>query len=99
MMNRRTTLTVSLLLLLSVCLTLLPGGRTLAQDAGQNPTPIIISLTPPGGEATPPGGDTTPPSEPTGTAENGLTPDRFEPNDDANAATPIGFQTETGLTL
>src|SRR5690606_38628793 len=49
-------------------------------------TPIIIYLTPPAEEATP-------------TPESAYGPDGFEPNDDAGAATRIGFQVETGLTL
>jgi hypothetical protein len=61
-----------------------PSGA--AQDGGQKPTPIVIHLTPAAGEATPSPG-------------SGLAPDRFEPNDDAAAATPIGFQLEAGLTL
>lgn len=57
-----------------------------AQDSGQNPTPIVIDLTPESGPATP-------------TSGSAFGPDRFEPNDDAAAATQIGFQVEAGLTL
>jgi hypothetical protein len=65
---------------------------TLAQESGQNPTPIVISLTP---------ATATPVSEatPTATPNNGLAPDRFEPNNDPALATAIGFQVETELTL
>ena len=65
---------------------------TLAQESGQNPTPIVISLTP---------ATATPVSEatPTATPNDGLAPDRFEPNNDPAQATAIGFQVETGLTL
>lgn len=91
-MNRKTTLTVCLLLFLLPFLFLSPTGRSLAQEAAQNPTPIVISLTPPGGGA-------TPAATAAATAENSLAPDRFEPNEDAASATPIGFQSEAGLTL
>jgi len=62
-----------------------PAGlaQDTAQNSRQNPTPIVISLTPP---ATP-------------TSDSGLAPDRFEPNDDVAAATSIGFGIETELTL
>jgi hypothetical protein len=55
----------------------------MAQESGENPTPVVISLTPPG----------------TPTPGNGLLPDRFEPNNEAETATEIGFQSEGGLTL
>lgn len=91
-MKMKTTLTVGLLLILLPSLIVLSTRRSLAQDAAQNPTPIVISLTPPGAEATP----TTAPSS---TPENGLSPDRFEPNDSPETATSIGMQSESGLTL
>ncbi|MCA9999849.1 MAG: hypothetical protein KDE56_29000, partial [Anaerolineales bacterium] len=58
-----------------------------AQAEGQNPTPIVITLTPGGGPTVLP------------TDEGSLPPDRFEPNNDAQTATPIGLQAETDLTL
>lgn len=70
-------------------------GITQAQDGGQNPTPIVITLTP---QASPtPGAQATAVPSPTG--EGSLPPDRFEPNNDAVAATVVGLQTEPGLTL
>lgn len=68
------------------------AGQTQAQDGGQNPTPIVITL----GSPTPGGGPTAVPS-PTG--DGSVQPDRFEPNNDASTATSIGLQTEFGLTL
>jgi len=64
-------------------------GTTQAQDGGQNPTPIIITLTP-GGQPT---------AVPSPTDDGSLLPDRFEPNDDPNAATELGWQIEPDLTL
>jgi hypothetical protein len=61
---------------------------TLAQG-GQNPTPIIITLTPPG----------QPTAAPSPTADGSLPPDRFEPNDDPATAAVIGLGAEPGLTL
>jgi len=58
-----------------------------AQGEGQNPTPIVITLTPGGGPTVVP------------TDEGSLPPDRFEPNNDAQTATPIGLQAESDLTL
>ena len=55
---------------------------TQAQDGGQNPTPIVIALTPGGGPTAVPG----PPGD------DSLSPDRFEPNNDASAAAAIGLQ-------
>jgi len=77
------------------------AGQTQAQGGGQNPTPIVIAVTPlvspnPLGSPTPGGQSTAVPS-PTG--ESSVQPDRFEPNNDASAATAIGLQTESGLTL
>ncbi|NLF65310.1 MAG: hypothetical protein GX579_12005 [Chloroflexi bacterium] len=69
-----------------IVLVVLSSNSGAAQESGQNPTPIIIYLTPPAEEATP-------------TPESAYGPDGFEPNDDAGAATRIGFQVETGLTL
>ncbi len=62
-------------------------GTTQAQDGGQNPTPIVITLTPSGGSTAVP------------TEEGALPPDRFEPNNDAQTATAVGLQSEPGLTL
>ena len=64
-------------------------NTTQAQDGGQNPTPIVITLTPGGGP-------TAVPSPP---GDGSLQPDRFELNNDVSAATSIGLQTESGLTL
>lgn len=70
------------------------GGVTLAQDGGQNPTPIVITLTPTATET---------PAQATAvasaTSEGALPPDRFEPNNDASAATVVGLQTEVDLTM
>lgn len=76
----------SFIILLS---TFLLVGTTQAQAEGQNPTPIVIILTP----------EASPTAVPTATAEGSLPPDRFEPNNDANTATAIGLQTEADLTL
>lgn len=62
-------------------------GTTQAQDGGQNPTPIIITLTPSGGPTAVP------------TDDGALPPDRFEPNNDAQTATAVGLQSEPDLTL
>lgn len=62
-------------------------GTTQAQDGGQNPTPIIITLTPSGGPTAVP------------TDDGALPPDRFEPNNDAETATAVGLQNEPDLTL
>ena len=62
-------------------------GTTQAQDGGQNPTPIVITLTPSGGSTAVP------------TEEGALPPDRFEPNNDAQTATAVGLQNEPDLTL
>jgi hypothetical protein len=63
-------------------------GQTLAQGSSQNPTPIVITLTP--AETA-----TTVPSP----TSQGLPPDRFEPNNTPETAAPIGFGVEAGLTL
>lgn len=65
------------------------AGQTQAQGGGQNPTPIVISLTPP----------SLPTPTPSPTVEGTLPPDRFEPNDEAGAAASLGWQVEPGLTL
>ena len=65
------------------------AGRTLAQSGGQNPTPIVITLTPPG----------QPTATPSPTTDGSLPPDRFEPNNDPATAAIIALQTEAGLTL
>ncbi len=64
-------------------------GTTQAQNGGQNPTPIVITLTPSGGP-------TAVPSPP---GNGSFQPDRFEVNNDAETAVSIGLQIETGLTL
>jgi len=75
---------------------LLVGGMlvstTRAQDGGQNPTPIVISLTP--ASPTPVSGETAVP-----TIDGAVQPDRFEPNDNVSQPASIGFGTESGLTL
>src|SRR5690606_2246884 len=77
----------SMALTLPVIVLLAVSGKSdAAQEGGQNPTPIVTNLTPPA-EAT------------TATPGSAYGPDRFEPNDDPAAATPIGFQVEAGLTL
>lgn len=60
-----------------------------AQDSGQNPTPIVITLTPISQSTTVP----SPPSD------DLLQPDRLEPNNEPNAAAEIGLQVESDLTL
>jgi hypothetical protein len=65
------------------------AGITQAQNGRQNPTPIVITLTPVG----------QPTITSTPTEDSSLRPDRFEPNNDAGTATSIGLQTEPGLTL
>ncbi|MFP4596548.1 hypothetical protein, partial [Ralstonia sp.] len=82
----------SILFVLAVLAIAASRRETLAQGGAPNPTPIVISLTP--ATATPVSGATS-----TATPDNALTPDRFEPNDDAASATTIGFQNESGLTL
>ena len=82
-------LPTGLLLGLVLTVTLL-DGQSLAQADGPNPTPIVISLTPPGT----PGPVVT--VTPGGAAS---TPDRFEPNNEATAATPLGWQLAPELTL
>jgi hypothetical protein len=63
-----------------------PAEPTRAQ---QNPTPVVITLTPEG----------SPTVVPDPTSDGAFQPDRFEPNDEPGMATPIGWQTEAGLTL
>ena len=83
-------LTFSFVLLL---VALVITGTTQAQDGGQHPTPLVITLTP-FGSPTPGGGPTALP-----TNEGALPPDRFEPNNDTQSATSIGLQSEPDLTL
>lgn len=63
----------------------------LALDArpaqGYSPTPIVISLTPPGSPT------------PLPTPTDGMAPDRLEPNDDASTAAPLTWGRITDLTL
>lgn len=68
------------------------AGSTAAQDASPQPTPLVITLPAATAAATATPAGTTAPGAP-------LPPDRFEPNDDATAATVIGLQTERDLTL
>ncbi len=68
-------------------------GNTQAQDGGQNPTPMVITVTP-FGSPTPDGGPTAVPTD-----ECALPPDRFEPNNDAQTATAVRLQSEPDLTL
>lgn len=82
-------LPTGLLVGLVLTVTLL-NGQSLAQADGPNPTPIVISLTPPGT----PGPVAT--ATPGGAAS---TPDRFEPNNEAAAATSLGWQLVPELTL
>ncbi len=72
-----------------VCLFLALFGFMPSPVQSYNPTPIVVSLTPPG--------SSTP--LPTPTRADGLAPDRFEPNDNANAAAVITWGTITDLTL
>jgi hypothetical protein len=68
-------------------------STTQAQGGGQNPTPMVITVTP-FGSPTPDGGPTAVPTD-----EGALPPDRFEPNNDAQTATAVGLQGEPDLTL
>lgn len=75
-------------------------GQTQAQDGGQNPTPLVITVTPwgaPAPEASATPGQPT--AVPSPTSDGGFPPDRLEPNNDPHTATAIGWQTEPGLTL
>jgi hypothetical protein len=64
-------------------------------QAQANPTPIVISLTPPGEPTV-----TVTPTPTLASGTPGLLPDRFEPNDTSAAATPfLTTQNEAGLTL
>ena len=71
------------------------ADTTQAQEDGQNPTPIVIIVTPEG-SPTPQGSPTAVPSP---TEAGSLPPDRFEPNNDTHTATAVGLQTEPDLTL
>ncbi|MCP5012415.1 MAG: hypothetical protein GY942_20745, partial [Aestuariibacter sp.] len=64
-------------------------SQTFAQESEQNPTPIVITLTPGGYETVVP--------NPTG--DGSLQPDRFEPNNNTRTATEVGLQIESDLTL
>lgn len=72
-----------------VCLFLAVFGLMPSQVQSYNPTPIVVSLTPPG--------SSTP--LPTPTRADGLVPDRFEPNDNPDAAIAITWGTIIDLTL
>ncbi len=79
------------LLFIPICLAILLAAIVAIRPvrAQQNPTPIAITLTP-----------SDPPTVvPEPTNDGAFLPDRFEPNDEPGQATPIGWQTETGLTL
>ena len=79
------------LLLISACLAILLASTISARPtrAQQNPTPIVITLTPSG----------SPTVVPSPTSDGAFPPDRFEPNNEPGLATPIGWQTEAELTL
>ena len=74
-----------------ICLTILLAFAVSASPtrAQQNPTPIVITLTPQG----------SPTVAPSPTSDGAFPPDRFEPNNEPGMATPIGWQTEVELTL
>lgn len=86
MLKKRYLFSLSFLLF-ALFMTTFGPNSTKAQDSGQNPTPLVITLTPSG----------QPTAVPTG--ESALLPDRLEPNNDAQTATEIGLQTESDLTL
>lgn len=94
-MLKKRWLFITSLSLVALILGSVAAGITQAQDSGQNPTPIVITLTPP----VSPTPDEWATAVPSPTGEGSLPPDRFEPNNDANTATVIGLQTEPGLTL
>ena len=79
------------LLLTPACLSILLAFTISARPtrAQQNPTPIVITLTPGG----------SPTVVPSPTSDGAFPPDRFEPNNEPGLATPIGWQTEAELTL
>jgi hypothetical protein len=67
------------------------------QATGQNPTPILITLTP-----APTGTPADVTATPAGTATatpGGIGPDRLEPNDEPASASVVGWQTEPDLSL
>lgn len=94
-MLKKRWLFITSLSFVALSLILVAAGITQAQDGGQNPTPIVITLTPPAS----PTPDEQATAVPSPTSESSLPPDRFEPNNDAVAATVVGLQTEPGLTL
>lgn len=94
-MRKKRWLFIISLSFVALLLIFVAAGITQAQNGGQNPTPIVITLTPPV-SPTPVEQATAVPSP---TSESALPPDRFEPNNDANSATVVGLQTEPGLTL
>lgn len=73
-----------------LCLSLVATLHVQAQEAA-NPTPMVIQLTP----------DTSPTLLPTvtATASSLYAPDRLEPNNSADQASQVGWQTQQGLTL
>jgi len=68
-----------------------------AHVAGQNPTPILITLTP-APTGTPAGVTATPAATVTATP-GGIGADRLEPNDEPASAGVVGWQTEPDLSL
>ncbi len=85
------TTSISFIVLLTASIL---ARNTQAQAVGQNPTPIVITLTP-SGSSTP----EQPTVVPNPTNVGTLPPDRFEPNNEPHAATQLGWQTEPDLTL
>ncbi|MBK8989851.1 MAG: hypothetical protein IPM39_27950 [Chloroflexi bacterium] len=94
-MLKKRWLFITFLSFVALLLIFVATGTTQAQAGGQNPTPIVITLTPP--QSPTPDEQATAVPSPTG--ESSLPPDRFEPNNDAASATVVGLQTEPGLTL
>jgi len=91
-MRRKDFLLLTGLLVGLVLTVTLLNGQSVAQADGPNPTPIVISLTPP---STPGPVVTATP----GAGGEALAPDHFEPNNEATAATPLGWQLAPELTL
>ena len=80
------TASFSIVILLAA---IIDTSTTQAQDGDQNPTPIVITLTPGGGQT----------AVPSPTSNGLLQPDRFEANDEENSATEVSLQVEPNLTL
>ncbi len=79
-------------LILAVLLVFVPSPA-----AGQNPTPILITLTPAPSET--PADVTVTPADTATATPGGIGADRLEPNDEPASATVIGWQTEPDLSL